>query len=1225
MAEIFMRGIPYSSDHIRVKRELAKELHKHPFTMHTSYPINFSVWLFKDKSGRGRPHGGTGTLTLPTTALGEVFLNLFGPGSVRPGIWLDGRQVLFSRSNRPPRGDVVESIAHVPYQDPAVLEARQVREGEFASKRVNLHSVQFGWDCRDDVFSSEWEYQAPTGLPAYLMFSDDPRELRVHLEQDGSTLMIAIRVPSILAISAHTLDRPTREHAVWVQLATAPHYERQTKPVDPDDDPGSMSSMIAAIFTMLDKPEPRQRLSCLPFANHNRVVAFTSHALRLVLRSQDDLQTFWDLAETAELPKLGDYPIPVEERGLFSVGALDLVSAWQRRLSLGIAFQVEGIMRALLLDAREVLAVRPLLQGIIARRGVPYTVAFLKYFRLRLCTWWSDWEFESSNFDIRDFFGQVRNAFEQQTALPVLDPRDTDVVQTMHVVITPTSMALDGPFPELSNRVLRTYPREHHECFLRVTFAEEGRVPYRWDRNVDGRRFVDMRVGTILRQGLAIGGHRFDFLAYSMSALRERSVWFLKPFTYTGQDGQTVRVDAPTIVAGLGTFPYETLRCPARYAARLSQAFTATNQIRVELAESQVLRREDIWTPDGLYCYTDGVGTISLELARRIWAYMNSTRKRARRSQGTPRAYQIRFQGAKGMLSVDYRLQGSLITIPPSMTKFEAPGRFIEIAQAFTTPFPYTFNRPLIMLLEGLGVPYEVFERYQDAAVQDVNDSSLTIAGAGRLFEKFGLGASFRMPSVLNSLAKLDGLTNNGSRPFFEKILHCAKNHILRDLKNYARIPVPGAWTLGVADMHGELGPNEVYACIRKDGQTVYLEGDVMISRSPTSHPGDVQIAHAIGAPQPHSSFYHERLPNMIVFSVCGERPLPSCLGGGDLDGDIYDCVPLQTCPDLRPRRLHEPASYTPVQKKMLNRPSTMNDVADFVVDYINSDVVGLVATQWLMIADQSEEGIFDPDCLTLSQLHSDAVDFPKSGTAVQVDRIPRLKFKEKPDWSAAETINLENSTAYYESQRAIGKLFRRIELADGKSKRENRRQRERVRRTRAQRVEDLTDALAGMTLGGTSDEVAAAIEHRVHEFIDLRAEAPREVREHVARLFESYASELQSICATQVISHRRNSMLSEEEAIAGTVMEKTAIKTKRKEVLGKLREHTDHLVRGTRVELDAKEDEPLDVALRRSWVAWTLSVKKKKLFGAQSFGIIALGSIFETIKEIEAAQSDEE
>lgn len=419
---------------------------------------------------------------------------------------------LFSRSDKPPRPDIVESIAHLPYQDPAVLEARQVRENELSSKRVQLAAVQFGWDCRDDVFSCEWEYKPPGDLPGYLVFSDDPRELRVHLEQDASVIMIAIRVPSIVAMSAHTLLG--REHAVWLSLATAPHYEQQNKPAVYGG--SDFASLFAGIFSVIpDKPVPRQRLPFLPLNDHDRVVSFTSHAVRLVLRTENDLQTFWDLADRAELPKLGDYHVPIESRALFSVGALDLLSAWQRRMSLGVSMQVEGIMRALLADAREMLELRPHLQDMISRRGVHYTVAFLRYLRLRLKDWWSDLDDGGSVFQIGQFYTRVQYAFEQQTALPVLDARDTDVVQTMHVVITPTSMSIDGPFPEVSNRVLRAYPRKYHECFLRVTFAEEGRVPYRWDRNVDGRSFVDRRVGTVLRQGLVIGGHHFDFLGKS--------------------------------------------------------------------------------------------------------------------------------------------------------------------------------------------------------------------------------------------------------------------------------------------------------------------------------------------------------------------------------------------------------------------------------------------------------------------------------------------------------------------------------------------------------------------------------------------------------------------------------------------------------------------------------------------------------------------------------------
>ena len=67
-----------------------------------------------------------------------------------------------------------------------------------------------------------------------------------------------------------------------------------------------------------------------------------------------------------------------------------------------------------------------------------------------------------------------------------------------------------------------------------------------------------------------------------------------------------------------------------------------------------------------------------------------------------------------------------------------------------------------------------------------------------------------------------------------------------------------------------------------------------------------------------------------------GVRPLPSCLGGGDLDGDVYN---VTTRPDLRPQRTYYAASYEPARKRLVDHESTMQDVAEFVAEYINSDV----------------------------------------------------------------------------------------------------------------------------------------------------------------------------------------------------------------------------------------------------------------------------------------------
>lgn len=88
-----------------------------------------------------------------------------------------------------------------------------------------------------------------------------------------------------------------------------------------------------------------------------------------------------------------------------------------------------------------------------------------------------------------------------------------------------------------------------------------------------------------------------------------------------------------------------------------------------------------------------------------------------------------------------------------------------------------------------------------------------------------------------------------------------------------AHIPVPGAYNLvGIADVHQELGPNEIFVCImQKDSfKLKYLFGPCLVSRSPTIHPGDIQIVHAIGKPRWKSCFKREPLPNTIVFSTRG-------------------------------------------------------------------------------------------------------------------------------------------------------------------------------------------------------------------------------------------------------------------------------------------------------------------------------------------------------------------
>lgn len=61
------------------------------------------------------------------------------------------------------------------------------------------------------------------------------------------------------------------------------------------------------------------------------------------------------------------------------------------------------------------------------------------------------------------------------------------------------------------------------------------------------------------------------------------------------------------------------------------------------------------------YDFSDGVGTISEKLLRRVWKVYGKQRLLK------PSALQIRFQGYKGMVSLDCRLPGEVLMLRDNM------------------------------------------------------------------------------------------------------------------------------------------------------------------------------------------------------------------------------------------------------------------------------------------------------------------------------------------------------------------------------------------------------------------------------------------------------------------------------------------------------------------------------------------------------------------------------
>lgn len=173
------------------------------------------------------------------------------------------------------------------------------------------------------------------------------------------------------------------------------------------------------------------------------------------------------------------------------------------------------------------------------------------------------------------------------------------------------------------------------------------------------------------------------------------------------------------------------------------------------------------------------------------------------------------------------------------------------------------------------------------------------------------------------------------------------------------------------------LRENEVYCFVQTEEGGQLLTGNVVITRSPALHPGDVQCVTAVDAP-PSSPL--RALHNVVVFSSMGQRDLPSQLSGGDLDGDLYNIIYDNT---LYPKFRADPADYDAVAPVNIGRPVERTDITDFFVSFMESDNLGQIATLHQILADQRARGTFDEDCIRLANFHSTAVDFSKTGIPV--------------------------------------------------------------------------------------------------------------------------------------------------------------------------------------------------------------------------------------------------
>ena len=176
--------------------------------------------------------------------------------------------------------------------------------------------------------------------------------------------------------------------------------------------------------------------------------------------------------------------------------------------------------------------------------------------------------------------------------------------------------------------MLRKYPN-NHDCFIRVQFTDEDGERVQFNSAVSNDLIYNERFKGILRNGVNVAGRQYSFLGHSHSSLRSQSCWFMTRFEHDGSS-----IVSRLLIRQLGDFTK--IRCPAKCAARIGQVFSET-PTAITFPSSTVLIMKDVERYGRVF--SDGVGTASLSVMRKVWNTAPSKRS------SKPTCLQVRFQG----------------------------------------------------------------------------------------------------------------------------------------------------------------------------------------------------------------------------------------------------------------------------------------------------------------------------------------------------------------------------------------------------------------------------------------------------------------------------------------------------------------------------------------------------------------------------------------------------
>lgn len=246
---------------------------------------------------------------------------------------------------------------------------------------------------------------------------------------------------------------------------------------------------------------------------------------------------------------------------------------------------------------------------------------------------------------------------------------------------------------------------------------------------------------------------------------------------------------------------------------------------------------------------------------------------------------------------------------------------------------------------------------------------------------------------------------------------------------------------------------------------------------------------------------------------------------------------------------------------------------------------------------------------MKLAALCSQAVDYAKNGNPVEIhNNFPKPLIKFKPDWHKAEVTGARELD-YYISDKALGHMFRNIELLDPERPVEG------LPTTPPKAKSPLEDPI--------SDALAPLVRRALNSDTEMDGTEPdsEDENDH-AKLHEHYVREMRYICVTHTLVDAPDVRLKEEEVVLGTILANCAQSRWRSDRTYRMKLHVEGLlddIRGKILRIEkASTQEQFRSCLSRAWEVWVWARHYRDEDFIESFSLIALGLIIDYLKRLE-------